>query len=120
MYEGWHKIGDRISLKQPKLILTTKPIDQFCREIQALAACEYNLNQTQIVSNSDGDSKYSYERFKEAYSQSERPLIHQLDAYNIQQSINRTFCYRKSKWKRKDRRDLHDHDNDKLTVNFEH
>src|SRR5690625_6109333 len=45
MYEGWHKNGDRISLKQPKLILTTKPIDQFWREIQALSACEYNLKQ---------------------------------------------------------------------------
>src|SRR5690625_25959 len=116
MYEGWHKNGDRISLKQPKLILTTKPIDQFWREIQALSACEYNLKQTQIVSNSDGDSKYSYERFKEAYSQSERPLIHQLDAYHIQQSINRTFGYRKSKWKRKVRRALKDHDKDQLTV----
>jgi len=38
MYEGWHKNGDRISLKQSKLILITKPIDQFWAEIQALSA----------------------------------------------------------------------------------
>src|SRR5690625_2232608 len=49
-------------------------------------------------------------------SQSERPLIHQLDAYHIQQSINRTFGYRKSKWKRKVRQALKDHDKDQLTV----
>ena len=98
-YEGWKKNGSRVSLINPKVVMTTKPIDDFWKEVQTIAAHEYSLEKTQIVSNSDGGNGYSAERFQEAFSQSELPLLHQLDAYHIQQAVNRTFGYKKSKYK---------------------
>src|SRR5699024_12191422 len=75
-------------------------------EVQTTAAHEYSLEKTQIVSNSDGGNGYSAERFQEAFSQSEFPLLHQLDAYHIQQAVNRTFGYKKSKYNDIVREDL--------------
>src|SRR5699024_3208197 len=72
---------------------------EYCKDVQTTAAHEYSLEKTQIVSNSDGGNGYSAERFQEAFSQSELPLLHQLDAYHIQQAVNRTFGYKKSKYK---------------------
>src|SRR5690625_4198388 len=101
MYEGWDKNGKRVSLRKPKVIMTTKSIDNFWKEVQTKAAHEYSLKKTQVVSNSDGESSYSAERFQEAFAQSGFSLVHQLDEYHIQQAINCTFGYKKNKWKDK-------------------
>ena len=101
IYEGWDKNGERISLRNPKVIMTTKSIDDFWKEVQSFVAYEYSLENTQVVSNSDGGAGYSAERFREAFSQSRYVHLHQLDAYHIQQAVNRTFGYKKSKWKDK-------------------
>jgi len=106
MYEGWNKNGKRVSLKNPKVIMTTKSINDFWKEVQTIAAHEYTLENTQIVSNSDGGTGYSAERFQEAFSQTRFPLLHQLDEYHIQQAINRTFGFKKNKWKNKVRKAL--------------
>src|SRR5690625_5807252 len=57
MYEGWRKNGKRVSLKRPKVIMTTKSIDEFWDEMKAFSANEYALQNTQVISNSDGDRK---------------------------------------------------------------
>ena len=48
MYEGWDKNGKRVSLRNPKVIMTTKVTDDFWNEVQALAVHEYSL-ENQIV-----------------------------------------------------------------------
>lgn len=116
MYEGWNENGKRVSLKNPKVLLTTKPIDEFWKEFQAFSANEYKLERTQIVSNSDGGPGYQAERFQETYSQSRLALLHQLDEYHIQQSVNRTFGYRKNEWKDKIRKALKEHDREQFTL----
>jgi len=116
MYEGWRKNGKRVSLKNPKVIMTTKSVDEFWEEMKAFAANEYALEDTQVVSNSDGGAGYSADRFKEVFAQSTSPLLHQLDEYHIQQSINRTFGYRKNEWKDKIREALRNYDLDKFTL----
>jgi len=112
MYEGWDKNGKRVSLRNPKVIMTTKVTDDFWNEVQALAVHEYSLENTQVVSNSDGGSAYSAEKFRQAFSQSSFSLLHQLDAYHIEQDINRTFGYKKNKWKEKIRKALKEHNLD--------
>src|SRR5699024_4841213 len=97
--EGWKKNTSSESLVNPKVVMTTKHIDNVSNEGKTTAAHENSLEKTQIVSNSDGGNGYSAERFQEAFSQSELPLLHQLDAYHIQQAVNRTFGYKKSKYK---------------------
>src|SRR5690625_4149576 len=106
LYEGWDKNGKRISLRNPKVLMTTKETDDFWKEVQMIAAHEYSLEQTQIVSNSDGGPGYSAEKFKQSFSQSRLPILHQLDAYHIEQAINRTFGYKKNEWKDKIRKAL--------------
>src|SRR5690625_2066379 len=116
MYEGWRKNGKRVSLENPKVIMTTKSVDEFWEEMKAFAANEYALEDTQVVSNSDGGAGYSADRFKEVFAQSNPPLLHQLDEYHIQQSINRTFGYRKNEWKDKIREAIRNYDFDKFTL----
>src|SRR5699024_2175088 len=41
-YEGWKKNGSRVSLINPKVVMTTKPIDDFWKEVQTTAAHEYS------------------------------------------------------------------------------
>src|SRR5690625_2235513 len=96
LYEGWNLNGKRVSLENQTVIMTTQPIDQFWAEIQTFAAHRYSLENTQIVSNSDGGAGYSAERFQSAFSQSRFPILHQLDGYHIGQAINHTFGYKKS------------------------
>lgn len=72
---------------------------QIRKWLQAFSSYEYSLEHTQIISNSDGGAGYSSDKFKEAYSQAEQPLIHQLDAYHIGQALNRTFGWKKNKYK---------------------
>src|SRR5690625_1486533 len=112
IYEGWDKNGVRVSLRNPKVMMTTKTTDEFWKEVQALTAHEYSLENTQVVSNSDGGSGYSADKFQEAFSQSRFSLLHQLDAYHIEQAINRTFGYKKDKWKDKIRNALKEHNLD--------
>src|SRR5690625_1737557 len=116
IYEGWDKNGDRVSLQNPKVIMTTKATDDFWKEVQTVAAHEYSLEETQVVSNSDGGSGYSAEKFQEAFSQARFPLIHQLDAYHIQQAVNRTFGYKKNKWKDKVRNALKEYKLDEFKL----
>ena len=87
IYEGWEKNGDRVSLVSPKVIMTTEPRDQFWKEVQAFTAHEYSLEKTQVVTNSDGGAGYTAERFQEAFSQSEYPVLNQLDAYHVFQGF---------------------------------
>jgi len=68
MYEGWDKNGKRVSLRNPKVIMITKVTEDFWNEVQALAAHEYSLENTQVVSSSDGGSTYSAEKFRQAFS----------------------------------------------------
>lgn len=101
MYEGWEKNGKRVSLKDRKVLMTTQSMDNFWSEVQAFAANEYNLRHTQIVTNSDGGAGYNGERFKEAFSQTNHPILHQLDEYHIQQALGRTFGWKTNKLKSK-------------------
>ena len=55
---------------------------------------------TQIVTNSDG-GVYTLQKFKEAFSQTDQPILHQLDEYHIQQALGRTFGWKSDKLKGK-------------------
>lgn len=90
-YEGWDKNGKRVSLRNPKTILTASSITKFWEEVQTLTANEYSLENTKIITNSDGGPGYTAEKFQTAFSQSKYPVINQLDAYHITQGLNRTF-----------------------------
>lgn len=116
MYEGWEKNGNRVALKDRKVLMTTNPIDEFWSEVQASAAHLYALENAQIVSNSDGGIGYSSHRFKEAFSQSSIPLIHQLDAFHVEQAIGRTFGYKSSEYKRKVQKAIETKDIDLFTL----
>src|SRR5699024_4161055 len=116
MYEGWNTNGKRVSLRKLKVIMTTKSMDDFWKQVQTIVGHEYSLENTQVVSNSDAGPGYSSERFQEAFSQSSCPLLHQLDEYHIQQAINRTFGYKKNKWKDKIRAALKEANLDDFTL----
>lgn len=53
IYEGWDTNEKRVSLRNPKVIMTTKATDGFWQEVQTFAAHEYSLEDTQVVSNKD-------------------------------------------------------------------
>ncbi len=91
MYEGWELNGERASLKQPTVIMTTKGNEAFWKEVQSIGAQKYSLEDTQIVANSDGGSGYRAEKFRTAFSQSKKPVLAQLDSYHIYQSLSRAF-----------------------------
>lgn len=93
-YEGWEKNGKRVSLKAPRTVLTTKSIAKFWDEVQTLTANEYSLENTRIITNSDGGNGYIAEKFQTAFSQSKYTVINQLDAYHITQGLNRTLGMR--------------------------
>lgn len=90
-YEGWEKNGKRVSLKSPRTILTPQPITKFWEEVQTLTTNEYLLQNTRIITNSDGGNGYTAEKFQTAFAQSKYPVLNQLDAYHIKQGLNRTF-----------------------------
>ncbi|NMA74435.1 MAG: hypothetical protein GX963_09810 [Bacteroidales bacterium] len=75
LYEGWDTNGKRVSLRNPIAIMTTRPTVNFWNEVQALTAHHYSLEKTQVVTNSDGGAGYTAEKFQEAFSQSEYPVI---------------------------------------------
>lgn len=115
MHEGWDINGKRVSLRHPRVILTTLSTDAFWGQVQAMAAQHYSLENTHVVTNSDGGVGYTADRFQEAFSQSKFKVINQLDSYHISQAFNRTFGV-KSKWKTKVSKAIKDHDFDQLTL----
>src|SRR5699024_11700367 len=89
LYEGWQKNGKRVSLEEPMAILTTRPSSDFWKEVQVLSASKYSIEKTQVVANSDGGPGYTSEKFKTAFSQSEYPVLSQLDKFHISQALLR-------------------------------
>lgn len=110
LYEGWEKNGERVSLRNPKVIMTTQPTEGFWNEVQALTANQYSLEKTQVVTNSDGGWGYTAEKFQEAFSQSEHPVWNQLDSYHVSQALNRALGAKQGKYKDGVRKALKEHD----------
>src|SRR5699024_11234353 len=112
LYEGWDKCGNRVSLRDQKVIMTTKPTSEFWKEVQEFTANHYSLENTQVETNSDGGAGYTADKFQEAFSQSEYPVLNQLDPYHVFQGLNRALGARKSDYKSKIRKGLEKHDLD--------
>ncbi|WP_373895563.1 ISLre2 family transposase [Virgibacillus natechei] len=110
LYEGWDQNGKRVSLRNPKVIMTTQPTEGFWNEVQALTADQYSLEKTQVVTNSDGGPGYTAEKFQEAFSQSEHPVLNQLDSYHVSQGLNRSLGAKQSEYKDGIRKALKEHD----------
>lgn len=118
IHEGWDKNGKRVSLRNPKVIMTTQATEGFWKEVQAFTAHHYSLEDTQIVSNSDGGAGYTAEKFQEAFSQSKYSVLNQLDPYHISQALNRAFGGGKNEYKDGVKKAIKEHhlDNFKLWV----
>lgn len=116
IHEGWDKNGKRVSLRESTVIMTTQPIAEFWKEVQALTAHRYSLENTQIVTNSDGGSGYTAEKFQEAFSQSKHPVLNQLDPYHVSQAVHRAFGGGKSELKKGVKKALNDHDLDRFRL----
>ncbi|GGE57254.1 hypothetical protein GCM10011391_40180 [Pullulanibacillus camelliae] len=110
IYEGWDKSGKRVSLRNQKVLMTTKPTSEFWKEVQALTANHYSLEKTRVVTNSDGGAGYTAEKFQEAFSQSEYPVLNQLDPYHVFQGLNRALGAKQSDYKTELRKALENHD----------
>lgn len=119
MYEGWEKNGKRVSLKEPIVIMTTQTTDAFWEETQAMAANRYALEDAQVITNSDGGQGYTAEKFQTAFSQSKHPVLNQLDAYHVAQSVNRTFGSAEKTYKKAVRKALKEHDLDALKLQID-
>ena len=91
LYEGWEINGKGASCVSPTVIMRTEAIQIFWDEVQATAANTYSLEKAQVITNSDGGAGYTAERFQTAFSQSEFPVLNQLDTYHVAQAIVRTF-----------------------------
>ena len=116
VHEGWNKSGKRVSLREPKVIMTTKKTAEFWKEVQALTANRYSLEDTQVVTNSDGGLGYTAEKFQEVFSQSKYPVLNQLDPYHIAQALNRALGGGPSKFKDGIRKALREHNLDDFTL----
>jgi hypothetical protein len=114
-YEGWDVNGKRVSLRQAKVILTTQPSETFWSQVQAVTAHRYSLEDTQVVTNSDGGLGYTADKFQGAFSQSHDKVLNQLDPYHISQALNRTFGI-KSEWKDNVQKAVKEHDLDGFTL----
>lgn len=69
-----------------------------------------------MVTNSDGGAGYTAEKFQEAFSQSNYPVLNQLDAYHVFQGLNRALGAGKSNnYKDSIRKALKEHDLDNFT-----
>ncbi|MBU5267836.1 hypothetical protein [Virgibacillus proomii] len=51
------------------MMMTTQPTARFWKEVQAFAANHYSLENTQVITNSDGGQGYTAEKFQGAFSQ---------------------------------------------------
>ncbi|WP_046721502.1 UPF0236 family transposase-like protein, partial [Heyndrickxia coagulans] len=69
-----------------------------------------------VITNSDGGAGYTAERFQTAFSQSEFPVLNQLDTYHVAQAIIRTFGGGKSEIKEQIRKAIRTHDLDQFTL----
>lgn len=116
IYEGWDKNGKRVSLHNPRVIMTTQPTVDFWKEVQAFTANQYSLEKTQVVTNSDGGPGYTAEKFQETFSQSNYPVLNQLDAYHVFQGLNRALGAKQSKYKDGLRKALKDHNLDHFNL----
>lgn len=116
LYEGWEKNGKRVSLKEPKVIMTTKKTAGFWAEVQAFTATHYALEQAQVITNSDGGPGYTADKFQEAFSQSHYPVFNQLDSYHVFQGLNRAFGVHTNIFKRQVNKAIKTHDLDELTI----
>ncbi|WP_172967585.1 UPF0236 family transposase-like protein, partial [Weizmannia acidilactici] len=112
----WETNGKRVSLRQPKVVMTTEPIQKFWDEVQATAASTYSLEKARIITNSVGDPGYTAERFQTAFSQSAFPVLNQLDAYHVAQAVVRTFGGGKSEIKEQIRKAIKAHDFSQFTL----
>src|SRR5699024_1213331 len=106
----------RVSLRHPKVIMTTQPMDDFWNEFQIFAAHHYTLDHTQIVTNSDGGAGYTADKFQEAFSQSHYQVLNQLDSYHVFQALNRALGAKKSDYKDGVRKALESHNSDDFTL----
>lgn len=116
LYEGWDKNGKRVSLRHPKVIMTTQPTADFWKEVQAFTANQYSLENTQVVTNSDGGAGYTADKFQEAFSQSNYPVVNQLDEYHVFQGLNRALGSGKSEYKDGIRKALKERDFGNFTL----
>lgn len=96
--------------------MTTKKTAGFWSEVQAFTANHYALQESQVVTNSDGGKGYTADKFQEAFSQSNYPVLNQLDSYHIFQGLNRAFGARTNIFKRKVKQALKTHRLDELTI----
>lgn len=115
-YEGWDKNGDRVSLRHPKVMMTTQPMDDFWNEVQTFTAHHYMLDHTQVVTNSDGGAGYTADKFQEAFSQSHYRVLNQLDAYHVFRGLNRALGAKQSDYKDGVRKALESHNLDDFTL----
>jgi hypothetical protein len=116
VHEGWDKNGKRVSLRKPKVIMTTQPTAEFWKEVQAFTAHHYSLENARVVTNSDGGLGYTAEKFQEAFSQSRHPVLNQLDPYHIAQALNRALGGGQSEYKDPIRKALKEHNMDDFTL----
>ncbi|MBT2218671.1 ISLre2 family transposase [Virgibacillus dakarensis] len=112
VHEGWERNGKRVALREPKVIMTTQSTPDFWKEVQALTAHCYSLEDTQVVTNSDGGLGYTAEKFQEAFSQSNLPVLNQLDHYHVSQALNRALGGGQSEYKDGIKKALKDHNLD--------
>ncbi|TCT18789.1 uncharacterized protein UPF0236 [Melghiribacillus thermohalophilus] len=112
IHEGWDRNGKRVSLRNPKVIMTMQDTAEFWKEVQAFTAHHYSLENAQMVSNSDGGAGYTAEKFQEAFSQSKYPVLNQLDPYHVSQALNRTFGAGKNPFKDGVRKAINEHNQD--------
>lgn len=116
IYEGWIKQGKRISLKHPQYIMTTQKTEDFWKEVQSYVAHRYSLEQTQVVTNSDGGRGYTADKFQEAFSQSKYYVLNQLDKYHIYQALNRALGHKTTDYKREIKKAIHNRDWDHFVL----
>jgi len=116
IYEGWDKNGKRVSLRNPRVIMTTESTPEFWKGVQALTANKYSLENTQIVTNSDGGLGYTAEKFQEAFSQSRYPVVNQLDSYHVSKALNKALGGKQSEYKDGVKKALKDHNFDNFTL----
>src|SRR5699024_3660444 len=76
----------------------------------------YSLENTRVITNSDGGNGYTAEKFQTVFSQSKYPVLNQLDAYHITQSLNRTFGMKDDHYKPEIRKAINEKDFDQFQL----
>lgn len=99
IYEGWEKNGKRVSVVNPLVIMTSKGVSAMWSGVQAISSNRYSLEDTQIISNSDGGSGYTPDKFQTAFSQSKKEVLNQLDSFHVFKSL-KTALGVKNEWEK--------------------